>query len=104
LITSCQNQKLSLLACFFSRINVCAHEYTKDDQHNKQDQQESKYMNRVNRDRLYDVISSNSVGQGWILLVNVGQDFPDQQCWSAEKVKKGHLGQMEWDFGGLLGL
>ena len=59
-------------------------------------------MNRDNRDRFYDVISSSSVGQGWILLVNVGQDFPDQQCWSAEKVKKGHLGQMEWDFGGLL--
>lgn len=61
-------------------------------------------MNRVNKDRLYDVIPSNSVGQGWILLDNVGQDFTVLHCWTGKKSKKLHLEQMEWDFGGLLDL
>jgi hypothetical protein len=102
LITSCQNQKLSLLACFFYRKPISAHEHIKPAKQAQQDQQESKYMNRVNRDRLYHLISSSSVGQGGFLFVNVGELFRNQQCLSREKSKKRHLEQMEWDFGGLL--
>jgi hypothetical protein len=86
---------------FFFTINWCSPEYKKADKQDKQDKQESEYMNRDNRDRLYHVISSNSVCQDGFLFVKIGQLFRNQQCLSVGKAKKGHLEQMEWDFGGL---
>jgi hypothetical protein len=58
-------------------------------------------MNRDNRDRLYEGMVLNLVCPCSFLFVRVCRDFVNKQCLSVGKAKKGHLEQMEWDFGGL---